>query len=241
MKCPKCQNEMQKSTKSQGSWVCPNCKTRLRPVKPTKDSNSTWSNIRDSAAATIQSVGDSAIEKHNRSRELSKIGVVTIDKEYNRFQIEGILPKGSNKSSILGKTAKGVLALSTLGMSLAIDKAVSGSGKKKWFDFDQLIRYELIQDDSIVSSGGVGMALVGGVIFGGFGAIAGGITGKKKTKKKIESLILNVTVNDFDCPNIWVPFITSSTKIDSKKYQDSLHEAYTLMSTLDTIAHYNQQ
>lgn len=202
MKCPKCQNEMQKSATLPDCWICYNCKVRFKPVNEleknsTESSNvNHWADIKESTMETFQTVGDAIIEKYSKNKTLSKVGLVVIDKETKKFQIDGVPSKGVNKSSLLGKTAKGVLALSTLGMSIAVDKAMNSSWKKLWFNFNQLMRYELIQDDSIVTSGGVGMALVGGLVFGPAGAVAGGITGKRKTKRKIENLFINVTLND---------------------------------------------
>lgn len=247
MQCPKCKKEMEPSQKYPGCWVCYDCKLRLQPKEKKQEppiqndpkKNDAWSSFKDTAQNIVQTAGDAAIEKYNKSKNISTVGLIKIDKEDLKFKIKGLRPKNSG-SSMLGKTAKGVLAFSTMGMSLIATKAIDTSETTPWLDFNKLIKYDLIQDDSIVTSGGVGMALVGGLAFGGFGAIAGGITGKRKTKRKIEHLIINVTINDFDCPSLWIPFITSSTKIDSKKYTEALRDAYTTMATLDTIVH-NQQ
>ena len=83
---------------------------------------------------------------------------------------------------------KGMMAVSTLGMSVAAEKMLGASkqrvGNKEWLDYSDLISYELLEDDSVVTSGGVGQALVGGALFGGFGAIAGGITANRTQKKE---------------------------------------------------------
>ena len=66
---------------------------------------------------------------------------------------------------------------------------IKGAGKTKvgsndWYHFTDLISYELVENDNIVTSGGVGQALIAGAAFGGAGAIAGGITKKVKTTSK---------------------------------------------------------
>ena len=79
------------------------------------------------------------------------------------------------------------MAFYTLGLSLAVEKMIkSGTkiGNNVWFNFSDLMSYELIEDDSVVTSGGVGQALIGGALFGGFGAVAGGITGKRVQKRE---------------------------------------------------------
>ena len=58
-------------------------------------------------------------------------------------------------------------------------------GNKEWLDYADLLNYDLLEEDSLVTSGGIGQALIGGALFDGVGAIAGGITGKRTQKKKI--------------------------------------------------------
>lgn len=137
---------------------------------------------------------------------------------------------------------KGVMAVGTFGMSVAAEKIVGGGnkqkvGNKEWLDFSDLISYDLLEDDSLVTSGGVGQALIGGALFGGFGAVAGGITGKKVQKKKVESMIIKVTVNNFGSPCIMIPLITKSTKTNSKEYQTAFNEAHNILAALDVITH----
>ena len=94
-----------------------------------------------------------------------------------------------------------------------------------------------MEDDSIVTSGGVGQALIGGAIFGAAGAIAGGITGKRVQKKKIESLYIKITLNTFNNPCLLIPLITKPIKTNSKEYQSAFNEAHQILSTLDVITH----
>lgn len=65
-----------------------------------------------------------------------------------------------------------------MGMSLAAEKLIGGNkqkvGSKEWLDFSDLLNYDLLEDESLVTSGGVGQALIGGALFGGAGAIAAG-------------------------------------------------------------------
>ena len=50
------------------------------------------------------------------------------------------------------------------------------------YSYDDIIDFELLEDGTSVASGGLGRALVGGALFGGAGAIVGGVTGKRKLK-----------------------------------------------------------
>ena len=220
MKCTNCGAEIPDSK------FCPECGAKI-------ESNDNESGI----VACAQDLGKSAIDSwKDRNKATSKVSAVKIDENHRKFQINGTIPKNGKKSGIVGKSVKGIIAVSTLGLSLAV-KSGQKVGTNKWFDFEQLLNYDLIEDDSTVTSGGVGMALVGGLVFGGAGMIAGGMTGKKKAKKKIESMLIRVTLNDFDSPCILIPIITKSTKIDSKEYQTALKEASNILSALDVITH----
>ncbi len=170
----------------------------------------------------------------------SKVGPVKIDESHKMFQINGVIPSKSKKGGIIGKSIKGIAAVSTIGLSLVAEKAIRGASNKsinQWYSFSDLISYDLIEDDSVVTTGGVGQALIGGALFGGPGAIAGGITGKRVQKKRVESLYIKATLNNFDCPCILIPLVTSPTKTSSKEYQSAFEEAHNILSILDVISH----
>lgn len=67
-----------------------------------------------------------------------------------------------------------------------------------------VIGVEVIHDgDSIskVSRGSqIGGAAVGGLLFGGLGAVVGGLTGNSVSSTRIQQLSLRITVNDLDSP-----------------------------------------
>ena len=79
--------------------------------------------------------------------------------------------------------------------------------------------------------------MIGGALFGGAGSIAGAITGKRVQKKRIDSLYIKVTLNNFDTPCILIPLITKPTKTNSKEYQSAFQEAHKILSVLDVISH----
>ena len=163
-------------------------------------------------------------------------GPVKIDTANRMFQINGRVLQHENKGNPL---VKGVLAMSTLGASLLVGKALSGKkiGSKNWYKFDDLVSYELIEDDATITKGGLGMALIGGFAFGGVGAIVGGITGRKVQKKRVESLFIRVTLNNFDSPLIIIPIIAKPVKTNSKEYTVAFKQAYEILSIFDVITH----
>lgn len=48
------------------------------------------------------------------------------------------------------------------------------------YDYSDITSFELIEDGESITKGGLGRALAGGLVFGGAGAVVGGITGGKK-------------------------------------------------------------
>ena len=103
------------------------------------------------------------------------------------------------------------------------------------FRFEELKSFELLEDDTQVVSGGVGMALAGGAFFGGAGALAGSQVGKRKTKREIENLVLKVNLTDFDFPCFMITFINKKTRIDSNSYRSALSKAQETISCLELI------
>ena len=134
---------------------------------------------------------------------------------------------------------KSTLAISTLGISSKVSKVIQSS-KGKIYHFSDLHSFELLEDDSTVTSGGIGQAIAGAFVTGSYdGAIAGGVTAKRKTKKVVNSMIIKLNVNDFNCPCIMIPIITTSTKTGSKEYKEAFNKAQKIISMLDLITHNN--
>lgn len=178
-------------------------------------------------------------EDEIRFKPTSKVGDLEIDSNNGLFRVKNAKSTAYNKkSSLLGKTA---LAMATGGLSVMVDGAIGATKMitrkpDSIYAFSELVEFELLEDDSQVSKGGVGQALAGGLLFGGFGAIAGGVTGTRVTKKQIESMIIKITVNDIDNPLIMLPLILKSTKTKSKEYQEAFNLAHKIMTSLSMIA-----
>ena len=169
-----------------------------------------------------------------------KIGPVQIDENQQKFRINGSVPVNGKKDGLGKSMFKGMMAVSTLGMSVAAEKMLGASkqrvGNKEWLDYSDLISYELLEDDSVVTSGGVGQALVGGALFGGFGNCRRNYS-QQNTKRKKSTLYIKATVNNFSSPCIMIPLITKPVKTNSKEYQTAFNLAHQILSALDVITH----
>ena len=111
-------------------------------------------------------------------------------------------------------------------------------GKKKnprIYSYDDIVEYELLEDGDTITKGGLGRALVGGAVFGGTGAIVGGVTGGKRSKKVINSLKIKITIDDFESPVVYIHLITSKTKANSFVYKTNFALAQEILSTFALI------
>jgi hypothetical protein len=83
-------------------------------------------------------------------------------------------------------------------------------GKKnpKVYDYSDIVDFELLEDGESVSKGGLGRAVAGGVLFGGVGAIVGGVTGGKKNKAICNSMKIKITINNLNNPVVYINLIS---------------------------------
>lgn len=82
---------------------------------------------------------------------------------------------------------------------------------KETHNYSDIVSFELLEDGKSVAEGGLKRALVGGVLFGGAGAIVGGITGKK-TNEVCNSLKIKVTISNTGFPVTYISLIDSEIK-----------------------------
>lgn len=103
------------------------------------------------------------------------------------------------------------------------------------FDLSAISSYEVIENGSAISSGGLGRAALGAVTFGGTGAIVGAVTGKKKTKTVIEKLQIKIMLNDLSNPVLYIDLIKKPIKQNSKEYVSAVKRADNVLSSLNTV------
>jgi len=98
------------------------------------------------------------------------------------------------------------------------------------FDFNDILECYIKEDNTIVThtskSSAIGHAMAGGVLFGGVGAVVGGLSGKKIGYEKIYKSTLCIVVNDLQNPIHDIHFLNSDMLIerDSEMYQDIYYE-----------------
>lgn len=172
-------------------------------------------------------------------KRTDKIGPLEIDRVNRKYRVHGA--DKAKGQSLVGGATKGVgkvaLAMGTGGLSLIPGMVKKGKNDTDWYSFEDLVSYDLIVNDQAVASGGVGQALVGGAVFGPAGAIAGAITGKRKTTTKILNMTVRITSNDFSRPVVFIDLIRKPIKNTSKDYKDAIETAQRIIGALDVITH----
>lgn len=106
------------------------------------------------------------------------------------------------------------------------------------FDYSQIVDYEVLENGSTIAKGGLGRAAVGGILFGGAGAIVGAAT--RKQKNLCESLQVKVTVKGYRDPAFFIKLITTPTKTDGFVYKAVTETAQKLASKLELIVEENK-
>ena len=105
------------------------------------------------------------------------------------------------------------------------------------FRHEELAHFELLEDGNSVASGGLGRAAVGGILFGGVGAVVGAVTGEKVTKKVLTSLEIVIILNNPYRKKITVNCMgmDKNVKSGSMMYKQYMQEAHNLMMFLHGI------
>lgn len=104
-------------------------------------------------------------------------------------------------------------------------------------DFSKIIECQLLEDSNIIQKGGIGRAVVGGVIAGGVGAIVGATT--RQSKNIVNDLQIRILTNDINNSFYIIHIIDTETKKDSLIFKHSMEFANNVYSTIIAIIKLN--
>ena len=107
---------------------------------------------------------------------------------------------------------------------------------KDAYYYSQIVDYELLEDGETITKGGLGRAVAGGVLFGGIGAIVGGVTGSKKTKGVCQSLQIKITFRNSPKQTEYLQFLSAETKKNSIVYKAAYQSAQNTISAIQVAA-----
>ncbi|MGK0607141.1 hypothetical protein [Enterococcus gilvus] len=110
------------------------------------------------------------------------------------------------------------------------------------FNQDDLLSYELIQDEASITKGGVslGRAIVGNAVLGGAGMVLGGLSGKKETNSVVKNIKISISLRGKKgkiAERIIPIYDGKGVKTNDSLYKSYLDEAKKDMLILDKISH----
>lgn len=105
-------------------------------------------------------------------------------------------------------------------------------------DYKDIRSFELMEDGDTIASGGLGRAAIGGVLFGGAGAMVGAVTGNRK--ESCSKLQIKLTVNNADKSAEYIKFIDKKVNKSSTTYITAFNEAQECLSTLEIICSHKE-
>ena len=102
------------------------------------------------------------------------------------------------------------------------------------FRFDELEDYSVFQDGNTIQKSGAGGALVGGLLFGGVGAIAGGLMGHK-SKETITKMYVTLKTTNKWAPEVRIGILDAEVKKGTSTYSFVQDQSPKLFKSLDMI------
>lgn len=170
-----------------------------------------------------------------RFSSTSDMGDLSVDTRNGLFKVRHASADVKRESGALLKTGKALAAVYTLGASVAIEHAMKPDDRV--FRFDELLGYELLEDDSQVVVGGMEVRHNERETFTPWDGTIGKNTviSEQMTKKAIDSLLLRIDLRDVDMPCVIISYITKPTASTSKEYQKALGKAQQTVACLERI------
>lgn len=104
--------------------------------------------------------------------------------------------------------------------------------KQDLYYYNQIVDFTLLEDGESVTKGGLGGAVAGGLLFGGVGAIVGGVTAKRKTTTKCNSLQIKITLRNSFIQTEYISLIEYPTPKNSFVYKNVYKTAQDILSAL---------
>lgn len=102
------------------------------------------------------------------------------------------------------------------------------------FQFSDLIDYEVTENGAVVSKGGIGSAVVGGLLFGGVGAVIGSSLGRKSSDV-VTRMDIRIHLRHEFISSVSIPIIAGETPRNSPVYQNAREIADRIVSNLAVI------
>lgn len=105
------------------------------------------------------------------------------------------------------------------------------------FPYEAITGFDLLQNGVAITKGGLGRAIVGGLLFGGVGAIVGGVTGTKTTNQRITEYRIRITLNHPTIKERMIYILPKggTVKATASAFLKYTDEAKKILTILDSI------
>lgn len=109
-----------------------------------------------------------------------------------------------------------------------------GATYTKPYNFSDIIKYEIYENNKNVVEGKTGAAIIGGLFFGEIGAIVGA-SGEKKVNGCVSVLKLIVYINDINCAQIEYSYLDSDVLKSSEDYSIMINNLQEISGYMEYI------
>ena len=175
----------------------------------------------------------------NEFLEYRRVGCVALnDKSETLFIATGMLPSGTVPLSVSSSRTK---KLNGYNFPQGRFSGTWISSRSKTYSYKDISDFELIEDDVSLASGGLARAAVGGVLFGGAGAIVGAVTGTNTAKGACRSLRVKIGLLGEDSGVEYIDIITVRTEKKDRLYEDALKCGHEILLGLQSACDYVKQ
>lgn len=169
-----------------------------------------------------------------------------------RRMIQGLHPLSEEDKKLEPIRAANLKKLTTFIPTVSIDGIVGFDDRNMefycrdgelvdFFSYQHLVDFELLQNGGSISKGGIGKALIGGILFGTTGAVVGAASTTRSSVDTCDSLCIKVTLRNTYKPVAYIYFITQKTSVESEIYKTSYLNAHKCMSLLTLACEKNKK
>ena len=103
------------------------------------------------------------------------------------------------------------------------------------YQIDYILEFEVLENGYSLTKGGLGMAVVGGLLFGGTGAIVGSVIGGKKSNEVVSSLQLKLTFKDAKSPIRYLEFLGYESRKNESGYKTAMERLAEVIALLKVM------
>jgi len=164
--------------------------------------------------------------------------MISVSENKKKLEIEtSSIRDFSRTFYFIGSDGKSAIAIDQSQKNICLTDLQHDIVSNRIFSYRDLLSVEILQDGSSVTktsrTSQAGGALVGGLIFGGVGAVVGALSGTKTTRGKVSRVDLQIVINDPQSPVFTVNFQNTEVAQNSSVHKAALSNAREWMGRIN--------